>query len=429
MVIDSRDAELSLCKSTTSVSNVVGGLSSFILNYIKMKFPKDMFKETYVANSMNANVLSRNVFHIQNLPYIGMEVSYQAEDGVMGQLPFNHTAQYYIANRYRDKYYRLIFEDEDEKVRIYSIPTRVKVTYNFMLKFQTQISAIDMMYYFKNNFELNGMNYVNGIRLPVDIPDYFIYRIKNKIGLGENNQENNDNFRQYMRSFSADGIQEVVNQTTGNKVFRYEYLTNILLSYPQEASNDNNELNLVVKDSSITFSIDAEIWTPSGFILELQDSGLLPIPPQTVQEGMNYTFDIVTIRDRIPKRLENGFYMIDNRRFVAEINDNVDILEMESILNKDIKSVLEVLASYKDFDIEKVFQYKLYANSKLVQPELYDIDYKKHTLTNKAPVANVTYTIVLYGNIERLNQINDLILNNKRYRIHKLLNEITDKGK
>ena len=144
---------------------------------------------------------------------------------------------------------------------------------------------------------------------------------------------------------------------------------------------------------------------------------------------MNYTFDIVTIRDRIPKRLENGFYMIDNRRFIAEINDNVDILEMESILNKDIKSVLEVLASYKDFDIEKVFQYKLYANSKLVQPELYDINYKKHTLTNKAPVANVTYTIVLYGNIERLNQINDLILNNKRYRIHKLLNEITEKGK
>ena len=121
--------------------------------------------------------------------------------------------------------------------------------------------------------------------------------------------------------------------------------------------------------------------------------------------------------------------MIDNRRFIAEVNENVDILEMDSILNKDIKSVLEVLSTYKDFDIEKVFQYKLYANSKLVDPELYDIDYKNHTLTNKSPISNVTYTIVLYGNIERLNQINDLILANKRYRIHKILNEITDKGK
>ena len=429
MVIDSRDTELSLCKSTTSVSNVVGGLSSFIMNYIKLKFPKDMFQETYVANSMNANVLSRNVFHTQKLPYIGMEVSYQAEDGVMGTLPHNHNSQYYIAKQYRDKYYRLIFEDEDEKVRIYAIPDRVKVTFNFMLKFQTQVSAIDMMYYFKNNFELNGMNYVNGIRLPVDIPDYFIYRIKHKLGIGEFTQENNDKFRKYMRSFSADGIQEVVNHTTGNKVFRYEYVTNVLLSYPQEASQDNNELNLVIKDSSINFSIDAEIWTPSGFILEIQDNNLLPVPPQNVQEGLRYTFDIVTIRDRIPKRLENGFYMIDNRRFIAEVNENVDILEMDSILNKDIKSVLEVLSTYKDFDIEKVFQYKLYANSKLVDPELYDIDYKNHTLTNKSPISNVTYTIVLYGNIERLNQINDLILANKRYRIHKLLNEITDKGK
>lgn len=425
--MDSKDSELSLCKSTTSVSNVVGGLASFMMNYIKMKFPKDMFKETYVANSMNANLLSRNMFHIQKLPYIGMEVTYQAEDGVMGTLPLNHNAQYYIAKRYRDKYYRLIFEDEDEKVRIYAIPDRVKVTFNFMLKFQSQMSSIDMMYYFKNNFELNGMNYVNGIRLPIDIPDYFIYRIKNKLGWGEFNEENNEKFRKYMRSFSADGIHEVVNQTTGNKVFRYEYLTNVLLSYPQEATSDNVELNLVVKESTLSFSIDAEIWTPSAFVLEIQDNNLLPVPPQSVQEGMKYTFDIVTIRDRIPKRLENGFYMIDNRRFVAEVNKNIDVLEMESILSKDIKNVIEALSRYKYFAIENIFRYKLYANSKLVPENEYSIDYEKHTLTNNNPQSNVTYTLVLYGDMRRLNEINDLILSNKRYKIHKVIEDIINK--
>ena len=87
----------------------------------------------------------------------------------------------------------------------------------------------------------------------------------------------------------------------------------------------------------------------------------------------------------------------------------------------------EALSRYKYFAIENIFRYKLYANSKLVPENEYSIDYEKHTLTNNNPQSNVTYTLVLYGDMRRLNEINDLILSNKRYKIHKVIEDIINK--
>ena len=419
------DTELSMCTSTTSISDVIGGLSSFMMNYFKMKFPSGLFNETYIANSMNSNVLARGVAHNQKLPYFGMEVNFTNEETSMGVLPHNHTPQYFIAKKNRSTYYRTIFEDIDEDVRIYTVPNRMKVSFNFLLKFQTQLAAMDWMYYIQNNFELNGRNYVNGIRLPVAVPRYFTDRIRYKLGLDPSKAEDNQTLRDYFRKNSLGGITEVRNQSTGNATFMYEYITNIMLSYPQEASVDVNDIGMVIKDASVTFTIDAEIWCPGGFFLEIRDPMLLPMPPANPSSD-TYTFNLILVQDRLPKVLDDGKYLIDMAKFVADQNAKVDHLDLKEILSKDLQQVLTAMDELPDFKMEALFEYVLYENQYVVDPDRYEIDYKKHILINNYPDSNVTYHIALYGHVDKLNQINDLIMTNKRYKVRKLLRQFQD---
>lgn len=69
----------------------------------------------------------------------------------------------------------------------------------------------------------------------------------------------------------------------------------------------------------------------------------------------------------------------------------------------------------------KLFKYTLYADTKLVDEAQYEVSFHTHKLVNFNPSPNVTYTLVLYGDMRRLNDINELILTGNRHRIKPLL--------
>ena len=88
--------------------------------------------------------------------------------------------------------------------------------------------------------------------------------------------------------------------------------------------------------------------------------------------------------------------------------------------------MLTAMDELPDFKMEALFEYVLYENQYVVDPDRYEIDYKKHILINNYPDSNVTYHIALYGHVDKLNQINDLIMTNKRYKVRKLLRQFQD---
>ncbi len=420
-LIGNRDSELSTTKSTTGISDVLGGLASFMLNYFKMKFPENLFNETYISDSLNANILSKGTAHAQSLPYIGMEMEFTDEESIMGQYNRGHFSQQFIANKDRDSYYRKIFEDVDGKVRIYAIPKRLRVTFNYLLKFQTHLAAMDWVHYLNNNFEYNGINYVNGIRLPVELPRYFIDRIRYKYDWDPKNPEHNEALRYYLRDNSLGGIRYVINPSTGNKSYMFEYVTNVMLQYPEQPSMNTEHTNLVVRNSEVSFSIDAEISSPSGFILEVKDGQLTPGFSDRVDGPREYTMNYHIITDKIPNELEDGKRMIDKAEFITEMNKGIDELNVAEILSKDLRQTIEAIAKIEEFDIGKLFKYTLYADTKLVDETQYEVSFHTHKLVNFNPSPNVTYTLVLYGDMRRLNDINELILTGNRHRIKPLL--------
>ena len=412
------DSELSLCRSTTSISNIIGGLSSFMLNYFKMKFPEGTFKETYIADSLNSNLLRRNSFPNQKRPFIGMEIEYTGEEGFMGTLPMHHTPQYFIANKGRKYHYRVIFEDLENDIRIYSIPNRIKVNFNFLMKYQTKMAAIDAMHYIQNNFEYNGINYINGVRLPCEVPRYFIDNISKKLGFNQNDPNDRDELKDYLLSHSLGSISEIVNLSTGNMTFMHEYTTNIMLNYPENPMTNVNPNNLVIKDASVSFSINAEIWSPSGFLLEIKDDKL----PTNIypEQDDSFKFNLVFRKDIIPMTLDNGMKYILIGSFIPEVNqNNVDELDIRPILTNELANVLSSLMAL-NANVRNLIDIKVFENNKFISDSMYSIDYSTFILTTIEPKENTTYNLVLYGDIKMLNIVNDLLMNQNYNAIKRL---------
>lgn len=389
-----------------------------MLNYFKLKFPDDMFKQTYLSNSINANVLHKDTFSIQKRPFIGMETVYTGEEPSTGVNFMASTPQYFVVNKDRKYYYRTVFEDVDNRIRIYTIPNRIKVTFNFVLKFQTQMAAIDMLHYIQNNFELNGVNYMNGVRLPSEVPSYFIDNICKRLGLDRSIPEDNEALKDYLISHSIGSINEVINPSTGNKTFMHEYSTNIMMSYPNDASSENNVVDLVIKDSSINFSIDTEIWSPSGYLLEIQDNSLLKIAPPT-EAADGFKFNLVFRKDIIPKQLENGMKYIKIGSFVPEVNSEVDVLDIRPILSKSIIDTLTKVIKLNG-NLKKMIKISLYKDNTPLREDQYTIDYDNFIVNTLNPEENATYNLVLYGNIKMLNIVNDMVMEQRFDGITKL---------
>lgn len=412
------DSSLSLCKTTTSVSEVIGGLGSFIMSYFKSKFPKETFKSSYIVDSVAASTLRLNTAPNQELPYIGMEIQYTGEDPISGKNFMSSTPQYFVANKNRDQYYHKIFHDAENRIKIYAIPDRIRVNINFLLKLQTPMASTDIMHYIRNNFETEGINYVNGIRLPCIIPTQFIDQIGKKFEIDKNNSEDLQNLHQYLMDSSLGSIRESRNMSTGNPMYSYNYVTNVMLQFQDQATADRNVNNLVVQDTSVSFSISAEIDCPSGFLLEIPDFEL----PATVGSDLDTSslkFNVVFKQELIPQTLSNGMKHIMHESFVPDVNVLKDQLDISPILSSSLVGVLREINKIGG-NTSNLVNLKLYRNNIEVPSSSYTVDFNTMILTTLYPVPNETYSVVLYGDIFKLNTINDLITDNSQHLISRL---------
>lgn len=410
------DKDLSMSTSTQSFSDVLGGISSFIMNYFEMKFPKGMFKERQISNAVNANKLSKGILHVQKLPFLGMEFEYTGEETSMGTLPYGYSAMYHVNKLDRKRNYHCIFEDQENSIRIFAIPNRVRIKYNFILKYQTPIAAINAMEYIRNNFEREGINYINGIRLPSSLPKYFIDRIANFLEIDMNNPSDRDSIRNYFLDNSLNSIFEVKNLSTGNNTFMYEYNSNIMLQYSDEPTTDSNINNLSVSDATVNFGFYVETWVPSSFLLEMKDDDLERNAPQ---DDDKFKFDIIVKSDIIPRSLDNGMKLSSINRFVTDLNVTEDTLYFKDIIPVSMVNVIDYIKSVKG-NILKVIEIKVYENNIILPDNKYKVDYDNFEIKTFNPDVNKSYTMAIYSDIKLINILATYIRDKRFNAIKKL---------
>jgi hypothetical protein len=70
--------------------------------------------------------------------------------------------------------------------------------------------------------------------------------------------------------------------------------------------------------------------------------------------------------------------------------------------------------------MENLVKVMVLIDNKQLDSIMYDVNWNDMTLTTKDPMSNVTYTLVLYGNLKALNLISKYIMDGRQEEIGSL---------
>lgn len=409
-IVNKTYSTISVCSSSNSLSSIIGSVTSYITEYFKSKFPETYFKETYISSTMAASAIQKDYFDVKKRPYLFVQPTFDLSPGIMQDIPTLFTDTSWVLLGKLRKNYNLIFEDQDTGIRIFNAFKRTKISFRFGIRVNSEIQGWNTISYIDQNFQSNGWFYLNKVFLQTQVPPFIIQNIANRLNLDLNEPVDRERMQDFMLQHSYNGIEEVTDLSTGNRRYMFKYPVNILINYPDVSNNNKQMRNNITQNSQIEFNITAELWTPSTFIMELDEierfKNIKLINP-TPYEDSQYRFSLVMNQDYIPYTLENR-NIITRRNFIPEVNVEYDEVDLKDVLPTNVIKACHILKRYKK-KMDKIFTVVLYINGKLVSPEVYSIDNKDFILKTKNPMKNTTYTVVIYADMGVLNRINNLM--------------------
>lgn len=420
-MIMNEDKQVAFCRATSSLSTLIGSLTSYISNFYKSNFPKNFIRKMYISDSMNALNLRDGVFQDQNKPYLVITPRFELGNTFLENPPIWHTTSLYLF-RNKARYYRKIFDDKENGIRIYVIPNRIKINYETIIKVQMQMAAWDLLSYINQHFEANGFRYANRVPLQAEIPKNFVVNISKILGLDYNDKDDRLKLRDYFKQHSLNSITEIINLSTGNPSWMFNYFNNVLLNFPDMPTSERTTTNLAHRSATVNFNFTAEVWMPCSFVMEVDKSKIKE--DFNMEESMEaiddrrFQFNLAFEKPLIPEKIEDK-QIIFKESFLPDVNVEVDELPFDSILSKEMIRVIDTLVKYK-IPLEKVIDIKLFSNGYPISKERYEVDYENYILKTKEPNSNITYTLILYGNLKILNEVNNLVLTDNTNKIKDL---------
>lgn len=416
------DNELSICKASPSMTSIVSGIQTFAFNYFRSKFPKNYFKDTYMGTSLTSKSFRHNPGANRMMPYLAMNTTFEAGGGdlFVQDWPLWHTTTYYVFKNLK-RNYRLVFEDEENDIRIYAVPRRYKFNFNYNIILQTEMAAWNVLTYIDQQFENGGYNYVNNIRIPAEIPTVMIHNIAKRLKIDLNTKEGSQDMKDYLMTHALGPIEGKTNPGTGLEKYEFGYTTNVLLNYPDLANYDKEIRNLISHSSTVRYAMSAELWTPSNFILEIKgdykEQNVVTDVTDLGEDVLNFSMSVE--QKIIPKVIDEGFQYITRANFETSVNEKIDTLPLDRLVMDKIERNINVLREY-DADLSKVIKFVLFKDNEEVSPKQYRIDYRKLELELENPGSNTIFTIVCYSDLKKMNLIDDLIQKGRKRDIRKL---------
>jgi hypothetical protein len=397
------------CESTTTFSSIVGSLTSFASSFFINNFPKGFFKKVFISESLNStNMDDDKDVQKYSTPYLVIKPEMAMDNTYMEVLPYWYNAYHYIAEGSRRKEYYPIIQDHDNGIYIYSIPTRMKVNFDVRIKVPTTMFMYNTLHAIQTKFETGGFNYINNVRMQTEVPKVMMINLAETLGYNLDNMEEREKFNEYIAENSLNGIEENINLSTGNNNYAFNFVSNILVNYPSNAQGDKNIKNLVVDNTIVSFEFSMELWIPNRYILELPNNRQeLTQEFENSEDAEKFKFNIVVNKDYILPKIDNK-HLIKRKSFLPDVNVEYDELNFSPIINQEVKDVVNVLIDKKLFR-EDLFEVLVMCGNKHLPKSEYEVDYKNMILKTKRPMSNTTYTILVYGYLDKLNYVSNLL--------------------
>ena len=118
------DKHVYMCRTTASLSALIGNCSQIMKTWITGLFPKDFFKYVYIDTSMSANIFAKekdNVFNKHGSPVLVIRPRFAFdEDTLFGRLPMWMNTNYFNFIQLEGNY-QPVFGDTKNGIFIFSI--------------------------------------------------------------------------------------------------------------------------------------------------------------------------------------------------------------------------------------------------------------------------------------------------------------------
>ena len=398
---------------TTSVTQVFSSVTNILKMYLLNRFPKGFFHNIWLetANAGVKPTSDKDETAVKIVyPVMSISPKYDLGDLFMGDLSRWHNINDILyANPYEE--YNTIINDMENKVRLMTVPDRIKVMYDVKMNFDSTIQQVEALHFYKKCF-MGQYFYLNDVPLEVDIPTYIISFIAHANGYKLDTPENRTAFTEFLNKYSYGMILNRINRATGKRVFSYKFHANLLFSVPDKPSIDGVERNELVNGSStISNQIGIELWIPGYFLLQI-DKSKLPVKADVsniidlvdTKNSITMTFDVKMDLDK----MVNGKLFNQRVRYSTEPNVTVDTTDLKEYVNKDIIDLVEYLREKPEVDISDYIECILYCdNTKLSYDTDYTVNWYKYELVTKYLFPNSMYSLFIYIDQKKLNEALD----------------------
>ncbi|QXN70173.1 hypothetical protein INTERNEXUS_133 [Bacillus phage vB_BspM_Internexus] len=413
-----RESRIVACKISTSISSLIGNITGYARYFLSTKFPPDFFKDTHISGALNEIRMENVDIAKLRKPTLIMTPEYNGETGFMELLPNWHTTQYFTFKNPRKKYNGVLYDNKND-IYIYSIPDRIKVNFNIKIKLPSELYAYDVLHYVKQTFETGGYFYLNDVSLQTELPKMYTKIIEKKLNLDPSKPDDREKLEEYYLANSYNGITEKINQSSGNSQYAYTYKTNILVNIPELPTYEKNENGLITDSTTVNFPFSFELWSHSNYIMETKDDPIIDtISSEPTIEGrtMKYDFFLPT---HFIKEQYDSMHLIVHKQFLPDINTEVDILDFSPLINSELRGVIEEALKQK-LDMSKLLKARVLVDNKEIYEELFNVDWKTLNLITKEPMYNMTYTLMIYGDLKILNLISKYIAEGTKEKISEI---------
>lgn len=393
------------CETTSTFSSVIGNITAFATEFFKGKFPPGYFKKVIISEELNNIIMSeeKDVIKYPH-PYMVIRPELDLDNTFTQTLPKWYNDTHYVPKHsLRDKGMYSVLRDEEREIYIYCVPTRIKINFNVRIKLATVMAMYNLVQTIRNTFIRETYEYLNEVRLQTELPKKLILTLAKFLDYNLSDSGDRESFIKYLNKNSLQGIEENINMSTGNSMYAFNYIVNILSSYPESPQFNKNIKNLVVEDTSVDFMFSFDLWIPNRFFMELPNNS---IDEQIIyEEDDKFKYNLVLDVHYILPKIENKNLLI-KKSFIPDVNVEYDELKFSSILNKELKEVLQLLKNENALS-EDIFKVIVMCGNKLLPRELYKIDYENFVVKTYFPMINTTYTLLVYGDLETLNEISN----------------------
>ena len=404
-----------MCRATTSISSLIGNVSLIIKEWLVDLFPEDLFKRVFIDTSMSTKDYIHDpddVYNKAGFPYLVIKPRFSfGEDTFMGRLPDWMCCNYYSFRKLNENYVP-VFADYDNEVFMYSVPDRIKITFEIDIVCATKMEQMNIAQFLKMSALHKGYFYLFDKHLETQVPKLFIKVLNDITKYDLNNQDEHIEFTDYLETRSQEFITEKFNPATSDPEYYYYYNTNLLMYFQDYPEVDDGEQKEHSKTNfKVTDTLDVEFWVPSNFFFETKQKVnpkeyKLGWDIQDFGQNVKLVYTMQLFPEKVYKKFDYTFEFYKKQAYITDENiiDNKDTIDLKFMFKRDLRDVANYCDKYK-IDIDTVFDLRLYEEFREVNPENIIMDWKTFIMTHENAIPNTTYHLFLYINYAEFNRI------------------------